>query len=57
MLGGILDVSGMSRSVATRLLLEAVMSAGGTRVDQRNALATIKWGLERGAASPLRQTR
>lgn len=52
-LGGVLAAAGMDRATAARLLLDAVLQAGGARVDQRNALSTIAWGLEKGAASPL----
>jgi Bifunctional DNA primase/polymerase, N-terminal len=52
-LGGVLDAAGMSATTAARLLLDAVLQAGGARVDQRNALGTINWGLAKGAASPL----
>jgi hypothetical protein len=43
----------MTTTTAARLLLDAVLQAGGARVDQRNALGTINWGLAKGAASPL----
>jgi hypothetical protein len=52
-LGGVLDAAGMTSTTAARLLLDAVLQAGGKRVDQRNALGTINWGLNKGAASPL----
>jgi hypothetical protein len=52
-MGGVLDAAGITSTSAARLLLDAVLQAGGARVDQRNALATINWGLQRGAASPL----
>lgn len=52
-LGGLLDAVGMPAAEAERLLLDAVVRAGGNRVDQRNAISTIRWGLRRGAASPL----
>lgn len=52
-LGGVLDAAGMSSATAARLLLDAVLQAGGGRVDQRNALGTINWGLAKGASSPL----
>lgn len=51
--GGVIDAIGMSRAEATRLLLDAILAAGGARVDQQNALGTIAWGLQRGATSPL----
>jgi hypothetical protein len=52
-LGGIMVEVGLSQDQATRMLLDAVLVAGGIRVDQRNALATIRWGLEQGARAPL----
>jgi hypothetical protein len=52
-LGGVLDAAGMSSTTAARLLMDAVLQAGGARVDQQNALGTINWGLNKGAASPL----
>jgi hypothetical protein len=52
-LGGVLDAAGMTSTTAARLLLDAVLQAGGAKVDQRNALGTINWGLAKGAASPL----
>lgn len=51
--GGLLDAADLSRDRAAELLLDAVIRAGGAAVDQRNATATIRSGLERGAASPL----
>jgi hypothetical protein len=51
--GGVLGAAGMSQNDASRLLLDAVLVAGGARVDQRNALSTINSGLKWGAASPL----
>jgi Bifunctional DNA primase/polymerase, N-terminal len=52
-LGGVMDAAGMSRSTATRLLMDAVLAAGGARVDRANAEGTIGWGLDKGAASPI----
>jgi hypothetical protein len=52
-IGGVLDAAGMSHHVAERLLLDAILAAGGARVDQQNALSTINSGLKWGAASPL----
>ena len=52
-MGGVLDAAGIARPAASRMLLDAVLRAGGAAVNQQNALATIAWGLERGAASPL----
>ncbi len=52
-IGGALEAAGLSRTTASRMLLDAVLQAGGARVDQRNALGTIGWGLHKGAASPL----
>ena len=54
-IGGLLAAVDLSRDHAAGLLFEAVLRAGGERIDQRNALSTIAWGLERGAASPLMQ--
>lgn len=52
-LGGVIDALHMSRSRAEELLLDAVLTAGGVRVDQENATATIAWGLEKGSRDPL----
>ncbi len=52
-IGGVMDQAGLSEGEASKLLLDAVLVAGGTLVDQRNAAGTIAWGLKRGAASPL----
>lgn len=52
-LGGLLDAAGMSRAEAADHLLHAVLEAGGNRVDRANAKATIAWGLDKGARSPL----
>ena len=52
-LGGLLDTAGIPRSVVERDLLNAVLQAGGSDVDQRNATATIAWGLDKGTAAPL----
>ena len=52
-LGGLLDVAGMSAAAAEGQLLDAVLAAGGVRVDQDNAIATIRWGLAKGARHPL----
>ncbi len=51
--GGLLDRCGFTVSDAERVLLDAVLRAGGADVDQRNATATIRWGLEQGRSSPL----
>lgn len=51
--GGLLDAADLSRDRAAELLLDAVIRAGGAAVDQRNATATIQYGLARGAAAPL----
>lgn len=56
-IGGVLGTASMPPATASRLLLDAVIRAGGAKVDHRNALATIAWGLERGAASPLQLGR
>lgn len=55
-IGGVLAPAGMSHNAARRLLLDAILVAGGARVDQRNALSTINSGLKWGAASPLALT-
>jgi hypothetical protein len=52
-LGGLLDVAGLSTEAAEGQLLDAVLTAGGVRVDQNNAIATIRWGLAKGASHPL----
>lgn len=52
-IGGLLDAADLSRDHAAGLLLDAIVRAGGAAVDQRNATATIQYGLERGAAAPL----
>ena len=52
-LGGLLDVIDVPASTIARDLLDAVIEAGGSDVDVRNAEATIAWGLQKGAASPL----
>ena len=55
-IGGVLAPAGMSHNAARRLLLDAILVAGGARVDQRNALSTIDFGLKWGAALPLALT-
>ena len=52
-IGGLLDAAGLSRNHAAELLLDAVIRAGGAAVDKRNSTATIRSGLDKGAASPL----
>ena len=52
-LGGLLDVIDVPASTIARDLLDAVIEAGGGDVDVKNAEATIAWGLQKGAASPL----
>lgn len=52
-LGGLLDAGDFTEASAERELLAAVKSAGGTDVNERNALATIAWGLRKGRQSPL----
>jgi hypothetical protein len=51
--GGLLDAAGLSEGDAVAMLMGAVLRAGGGAVDQRNASATIRWGLDRGRSSPL----
>lgn len=52
-IGGVLDQAGIGDAEATRALLDAVKRAGGLAIDERNASATIAWGLARGRQSPL----
>lgn len=52
-LGGLMDAAGLPASEAEALLLDAVLRAGGNRVDRTNAVSTIRWGLKRGGMSPL----
>lgn len=53
-LGGLLDAGGIQKREAADALLDAVRAAGGAAVNERNAVQTIIWGLENGAAKPLR---
>jgi hypothetical protein len=52
-LGGLLDAGDFTEAEAERELLAAVKAAGGLDVLERNALATIAWGLRKGRQSPL----
>lgn len=52
-LGGLLQLIDVPASTIARDLLNAVVTAGGSDVDVKNAEATIAWGLQKGAASPL----
>jgi hypothetical protein len=52
-IGGLLDAGDFSEAEAERELLAAVKTAGGFDVRERNALATIAWGLRKGRQSPL----
>ena len=52
-LGGLMDEAGFSAADAERVLMDAVRRAGGNEVVERNARATIAWGLERGRSAPL----
>jgi hypothetical protein len=52
-LGGLLDAGDFTEAEAERELLAAVKAAGGHDVHERNALATITWGLRKGRQSPL----
>jgi hypothetical protein len=52
-IGGVLDQAGIGEAEVARALLDAVKRAGGAAVDERNASATIAWGLARGRQSPL----
>jgi hypothetical protein len=51
--GGVIGMLGISEAMAARHLLDAILVAGGAHVDQANALATIRSGLQKGAAAPL----
>jgi hypothetical protein len=53
-LGGLMDEAGFSSADAERVLFDAVKRAGGNAVVERNARATIAWGLNRGRRAPLR---
>jgi hypothetical protein len=53
-LGGLLEAGGISKRQAEEALLDAVRAAGGAAIDDKNASKTIAWGLEHGAAKPLR---
>jgi hypothetical protein len=52
-LGGLLDVAGFTEAEAERELFAAALAAGGNDVCERNARATIAWGLRKGRQSPL----
>jgi hypothetical protein len=52
-IGGVLAAAGMPKADAKERLLHAVVLAGGDRVDQKNAKATIDWGLAKGTQTPL----
>jgi hypothetical protein len=52
-LGGLANEAGFSDAEAERVLFDAVKRAGGDAVAERNARATIAWGLARGRRSPL----
>jgi hypothetical protein len=52
-LGGLLDEGGFTEAEAERELFAAVYAAGGNDVYERNARATIAWGLRKGRQSPL----
>jgi len=52
-IGGLLVQAGINEAEAARVLLDAVKRAGGARVVDRNAAATIAWGLDRGRQAPL----
>jgi hypothetical protein len=52
-LGGLAEVAGISDADAERELMAAVLAAGGDAVNERNAQATIRWGLSKGRAAPL----
>lgn len=50
-IGGVLDRAEVPADDIARQLLDAVADAGAR--DMRNATLTVRWGLERGAASPI----
>jgi hypothetical protein len=52
-LGGLLDTGCFTEAEAERELLAAVRAAGGIDIYERNARATIAWGLRMGRQSPL----
>jgi hypothetical protein len=52
-LGGLLDTGCFTEAEAQRELFAAVKAAGGSDVNDRNAFATIAWGLRKGRQSPL----
>ena len=51
--GGMLPKLGADTDAIATALLDAVIAAGGSEVDRRNALATISWGLTQGRCRPL----
>lgn len=53
-LGGLMDEAGFTAADAERVLFDAVLRAGGAEVFEKNARATIAWGLETGRRQPLR---
>ena len=52
-LGGLMAGAGFTAAEAEVVLLNAVKRAGGDDVNERNARATIAWGLDRGRQMPL----
>jgi hypothetical protein len=52
-LGGVADAAGFSDHDAEEVLFAAVLRAGGAEVRERNARATIRWGLSKGRSVPL----
>lgn len=53
-LGGLMSDGGFTASEAEQKLLDAVRRAGGAEINEKNARATITWGLDRGRNAPLR---
>jgi hypothetical protein len=53
-LGGLMEEGGFTEAEAERVLFDAVSRAGGADVVERNARATIAWGLDKGRRSPIR---
>jgi hypothetical protein len=56
-LGGLMDEGGFTEAEAERALFDAVMRAGGAEVMEKNARATIAWGLEAGRRAPIQLER
>lgn len=56
-IGGLLDAAGLSEAEASNLLFSAILTAGGSDVNRRNATETIAWALSKGRAAPLEPER